>query len=648
MSQEFDHKLYIYDIETFSNVFTMVAYSPRFDEYKEFVVHDIEDGANDINALVDFLNSDLALVGYNNINFDGQILEHILRRKIRTAEEIYSFAQEVIDRQRENRFDLEYNFWDVKLKQLDLMALNHYGIGTAKTTSLKWLGFSMRRKSMADLPFDHTHEVKSLRQVDEILRYNRKDVDDTFAFYLENDQAIELRKGLIGKYGEKRLLNMAEPSIGSFILKEVLQERFGISKAELKKRKTYRKKIVVKDTLADYYNFHNQEFKDVLEYFKSQVIEADESGEIKLKGETLSYTMNFENVTYEYGAGGLHGCIKPGVYTSDEDHTIIDIDAKSFYPFIIWTLGIHPEHLPKEFSDVLKELFEERQTHAKGTVQNYSLKIVLNSIYGLFNNKYSVVYDPQCTVATTVNGQLLLSLLIDRLHKYGQILQANTDGITIRIPRKNLRILRSYCKRFERLTDMILEEVEYDKMVIRDVNNYISVDINGDIKRKGMFETYEDIEGSKNFHKNPSAAIVPHALTKYFVNGVNVEETITKHNNIHDFLYAIKKKSNFEYIGFICENNCVQKFKRHDGRVLRYYVSEEGQSLFKHFNDSRTNFLQAVNKGALIQNLDYVGRPEIVYGNETTKAKRGGYRYGDINYEWYINETIKVINEIEN
>lgn len=647
-TENFPRSLWVYDIETFSNLFTMVAYCPAKDDYLEFVIHEIGEGRNDFMLLRRFLESGPALVGFNNLKFDGQVLEHMLRGKIKTAEEIYAFAQEIIDRQRVYKFDLEYNHWDKKLNELDLMALNHYGIGTAKTTSLKWLGFTMRRKSMADLPFDHTHKVTSETQVQNVIKYNYKDVDDTFAFYLENDEAISLRKALAKEHSEKRIMNMAEPSIGTFKLKQMLSERFGLSKRQLKELKTHRKEIKVADVLSDIYSFHNQEFADVLEYFKSKVITADEDGTINLKGDALSYDLEFQGVEYEYGAGGLHGCTTPGVYSSDDDFTIIDIDAKSFYPFIIWTMGIHPAHLPKEFSDVLKDTFKERQKHAKGTVANYVLKIVLNSIFGMFNNKYSVVYDPQCTVATTVNGQLLLSMLADRFCALGKILQVNTDGLTIRLLRKDVPKLRTICRRFEKLTDMILEEVEYDLMVIKDVNNYISVDVDGDVKRKGMFETYDDIAGAKAFHKNPSAAIIPLALSEYFIKGVSPEEVIKNHNNIHDFLLAIKKKSNFEYIGFLCEENVIDKFKRHDGRVLRYYVAKKGQNLFKHFGDGRKNFLQAVNKGALIQNLDYIGRPEIVHGEESTKARRGKYRYDDIDYDWYIEETQKVIDQIEN
>lgn len=639
-------KVEVYDIETYSNLFTVVFYNPRNDIYTDYVIHDLRD---DRLELIKFIKTRPSLVGYNNLAFDAQVIEAIMRGQVETAEEIYAFVQDMIQRVKLDRWDLPFKEWDLRTTNLDLMTLNHYGLGTAKTTSLKHLCFTMRYPSMADLPYEHTAEIKTQKQIDDIIKYNYKDVESTFLFYLECEQAIDLRKGIFEEYGEKRIINMSDSSIASFMLKKILSKELGVSEKELKKRKTNRDKIEVAPLLRDYINFNNQCFKDAHNHFKSKVIYKDpKTGEISLKGkDVLGFSTEFQGLEYEYGAGGLHACIAPQIIEPTDNQLLIDIDFSSYYPWLAITGGVYPEHLSPKFTNILENLYYERKKHKKGTVKNHSIKIVLNSIYGLFNNKYSVVYDPQCTINTTVNGQLLLSMLCDRLSELGQIIQVNTDGLTILIEKKDVELFRECYKSFEKLSGLMLEEVIYSKMIIRDVNNYISVTTDGSIKRKGFFETYEDIIG--NYHKNPSASIIPHALSEYFLNSVDVETTIRNHNNIHDFLYGIKKRSNFEYIGLKCDDKIIEKIerKKFEGRVVRYYISNDGYNVYKHFLDGRKNNLQVVNKGCLVTPAPTIQRSEVFYGQESPKAKRGEIRWKDINYDWYINEANKIINLIE-
>ena len=53
-----------------------------------------------------------------------------------------------------------------------------------------------------------------------------------------------------------------------------------------------------------------------------------------------------------------------------------------------------------------------------------------------------------------------------------------------------------------------LEQATYQKMCIRDVNNYIGQYLNGKVKRKGCYE-YE-----QEWHQNHSALVVPKVAEK--------------------------------------------------------------------------------------------------------------------------------------
>lgn len=99
-------------------------------------------------------------------------------------------------------------------------------------------------------------------------------------------------------------------------------------------------------------------------------------------------------------------------------------------------------------------------------------KLSANSVYGKSNDKHSFLYDPIYTLKTTLNGQLMLSMLCEELNtkiKDLTMLQVNTDGITVKIRREDLDIYYDICKKWEEYTNLMLEYVEYNKMVIRDV-----------------------------------------------------------------------------------------------------------------------------------------------------------------------------------
>jgi hypothetical protein len=67
-----------------------------------------------------------------------------------------------------------------------------------------------------------------------------------------------------------------------------------------------------------------------------------------------------------------------------------------------------------------------------------ALKLSLNSCYGKSNDKYSFLYDPLYTMKTTINGQLMLTMLCESLVNSIPdltMLQVNTDGITVKIHR---------------------------------------------------------------------------------------------------------------------------------------------------------------------------------------------------------------------
>lgn len=84
---------------------------------------------------------------------------------------------------------------------------------------------------------------------------------------------------------------------------------------------------------------------------------------------------------------------------------------------------------------------------------------------------YSWLYDPQYTLSITINGQLLLTMLAEKFMEIEglQIIQVNTDGITVKIPKLKIAEYNTICKEWQKMSNLQLEFAEYSKMIIFDV-----------------------------------------------------------------------------------------------------------------------------------------------------------------------------------
>lgn len=125
-------RVFIYDLETL-DIFTATFIDKDSDYTRQFVISDYRD---DREELFEFLDEEVeALIGYNNLTFDSQILEFLYRNKNASASEIRNYAV-IITSDQENRFP-DIPEWKLRIKQLDLFKLHHFD-NKNRRTSLKW------------------------------------------------------------------------------------------------------------------------------------------------------------------------------------------------------------------------------------------------------------------------------------------------------------------------------------------------------------------------------------------------------------------------------------------------------------------------------------------------------------------------------
>lgn len=172
-------------------------------------------------------------------------------------------------------------------------------------------------------------------------------------------------------------------------------------------------------------------------------------------------------------------------------------------------------------------------------------KIVLNSTYGASKDQYNPLYDPLMANNVCINGQLLLVDLLEKLEmKFGNKclpINVNTDGILVKLESPDLyEEYLSVCKEWENRTGYELEHDLYKRVIGKDVNNYIIIDNDGNIKAKGTFVK----KLSKLDYDLP---ILNKALKEYYINGVPVEETINNCDELIEFQKIVKISNKYLY-----------------------------------------------------------------------------------------------------
>jgi len=627
---------WVYDYETLVNCFIAVfQHYKNEDDRKVFVIWN---DRNDLDALYEFymesINNKSWHISYNGLSFDAQITQYIINNypQLKTesapkvANILYKYAQDIIQRSDRKEF-LDYPPHKLYIRQIDLFKMNHWD-NPAKSSSLKWLQYSMDWINVEEMPVGHYEIVNDQATIDTIISYCINDVRSTSRVLILSKEQLALRQSLTKEY-DINLYNASEPRISKELFAYFLCKKLSMDKKTLKALRTPRPFIALNDVILPTIKFKTPEFNSVLDYFRNQVI-------VNTKG-SLSYSINYKGVTTDYGLGGIHGARTAGIYEATPGYTIMTSDVTSFYPNLAIRNGFHPEHLPKkEFCELYEWFFDERKKIPKTDPKNYVYKIILNSTYGLSNDENSFLYDPRFTMQITINGQLQLSMLYEMLSEIpGCIpLMQNTDGLEMMIPVAYKDRYLEICKEWETLTSLQLEHDEYQKMIIADVNNYIAVYKNGKTKCKGRFE-WEDLEKKKVavLHKNKSFLIIPKAIYAYFVNGIKPEDFLAANRNFYDYCAGAKAKGQWRFVMNEVKNGVVSTTQLH--KIIRYYVSKHGCKLSKrHLTDGREIQLES-------------GRWMQTVINDMTKRTDKVWDDLKIDNEYYLQQIYAEINNID-
>lgn len=625
---------YIYDFETYPNVITV-----SFSHVHSDVVHrfEISDRKNDLLKLVSFCfwlrDIKARIVGFNNIGFDYIILHYILTNYANgiTYQHIYGVSQEIFATDWNDRFSKLIWPSDWIIDQIDLFKIHHFD-NQNKSASLKYLEFQMRLTNIKDLPFP-PGTVLTSPQIDELIIYNDDDIFATKMFYFETLPLLRFREELTERYG-KNFINASDKKIGTdyFIMK--LEEAIpgSCTKINGQLKQTHHASIDLKDAVFPYVRFEHPEFNRVLEFFNAQTI-------YETKGVFDDLTATIDGFTYVFGVGGIHGSVDCATIVNDDEYMITDIDVKSYYPNLGIANRLFPEHLSDVFCDIYKDVYEQRKTYTKDQPENQMLKLALNGVYGDSNSKYSPFFDSLYMMKITINGQLLLCMLAEQMHKIPDLImiQINTDGMAVKHKRSDLEHIRSLCRWWEGETHLELEEVEYKRMFIRDVNNYIAEPVEGKLKHKGVYQVLHPRDRKPlGWHQDTSAMVVAHAAEAALVHNVDIKTFILNHKDLYDFccIAKVPRSCKLVMVG-------LDKIDIQTQNTTRYHVSLVGPELVKIMPPLPK--VIKVNPNAPDRRFGIAKGFKVTVCNDINDA-----RPDLINYEWYIQETRKLVDRIKN
>ena len=628
----------IYDIETMQELFLIGIYNPESKTYTEF---EVSKDKNQLDGYMRFIEQhpEYYWVGYNNLRFDSQVIEWILRNyenwhELTALETAAKIAQKAADIIHDANYDVfpEYREEWLTLKQIDVFRVNHYD-NKNRMVSLKRLEFEMDLENIEEMPIHHTKTNMTDEDIQLTKDYCKNDVMATYEFYkvtigqtehplYKGNNQIELRQDIEEEFGIP-CLNYSDSKIGDEMIKKFYCQEKNILYSDLPKKGLFRTEVKVRHCIADYITFQTPKLQ--------QFLKAISKEKLTIKDEFKESVEFYDNI-YTFAKGGLHTENKPKIFEADADHIIVDWDVSSYYPAIIINNGKYPHHLGPEFLRGYKTMFDKRlelkplakkDKKIKGIVG--ALKLAVNSVYGKSSDMQSWIYDRQLTMFTTITGELSLLMLIEAYELAGiHIISANTDGVTILVKNASFDNMTAINKWWMELTSYELERTDYSKIIFSTVNDYLAIKTDGEIKKKGDFLT--DFE----LHKNKSARIVPIALEQFFVNDVPVADTIRNHTNIYDYCLRQKASKDFHYEGHSKETKTVYN------KLIRYYVSNTGEKLLKVKNENSDSTAVDVSQVE-------AGEWLMTVCNHLTP----NHPLDNINHAYYIERAERIIHKIQ-
>lgn len=648
---------------------------------KAFIIYkDRHDSSKDICQLAElimFFTNHKCIMGYNSFNYDSKITDFILIsgrnfdnqtgkniNGIHITQILKEISDEVISVSRAKLYNFRYSWIPPKYRRLyedydiqKILYLDKTFVG------LKSVAINLRWHRIQELPLPPDSFIE-FNQIYDIFDYNINDVLITLTLVENQSEEINLRKEISDTY-EINVLNESRSSIGKRLMSKFYSETSGIPYNDFKDLRTTRSYMKLSTIISDRIRFISPELQEFLKKLKTEVVSPDTD---------FSKALFFRNTLYTIAKGGIHSVDDSRIYCEEsDDYEYEDADVTSYYPSIILIFKISPKHIIKEIFLYLVNMFTQDRVEAKRKgikIKAEALKIVINRIYGALKDIMDYLFDPKATYEVTLNGQLSLLMLIERLEVMSggaiHCISANTDGIVCKFKSKYRPLYEAICKEWEIDTLFNLEFTSYEKYVRNNVNEYIAIKKGfRDAVKKLLESNSENIEAELKkledkyvkgkgsyisdtpFNKGFSHPIVSIALRNYVLYNDDYKETIKNHYkkdrfNIYDYCISQKVDKKFDVIYTRVVNGKIIKTPLQ--QYNRFYVSKTGGTITKEdIYEGKPRSQALIAKKSLTLFNDYIHKDdynidfnfyihkveEFLYYRK--KNSKGNHKYEGIN-----------------
>ena len=566
-------KIYIYDIEVFSDDWIVVFRSPESDHHT--VIH------NDNYHLREFLSQpDIIIGGFNNKYYDDYVLLTML------------YGGSNIEVKKHNDFIIKekhqpWTFEFIKgrrkpFKSFDLKDDLDEGI------SLKAIEGNLKLPIVeSSIPFDIDRKLTP-EELEEVIKYCKYDVDSTVKLFEVRKKDYIDAKALVGEMYGLSYADSISPTNAKLSAKVLEAKR-----VERNDERDY----VIPDNID-----LSKIPKIVLDFFMQihdkSIPDAKLFGAGKgSKGMTLKFWLKTARgscpVTVAWG--GIHGAKPCVIIEETEDLKIRNKDVGSLYPNSMTKFGYCSRSMKdpkayekiidkrlgykkkaKEYSkkissklendwykkyetedlswsdnleairqDVDEATFNDIKLLAEYEAKQASLKLVINTVYGAMLNLHNDLADRWAGRSVCITNQLCMVMLIVQLAeqcKTIDFVNINTDGIMYTIDKSELDLADMIVATWCEITKFEMEDDDFVKVIQKDVNNYIGITPSGKFKTKGG---YVSLYKGGNFKTN-SLQIIHKAIVDYLVKGIPPEKTINECKDIFAFQQIVKTGGTYE------------------------------------------------------------------------------------------------------
>ncbi len=615
---------YVYDIEVYKNYFCVGL--KIFGEEKRIFL-EISEEQNNIHEVYQWFNNYKGfLISFNGVHYDNMVIKYLLLNydKLKNlnwaniTSDLKWFSDKIIN----DDFDDDIKtikYYKVGWTDVDLFLYWSKMLRISKKISLKSLGVQLGYDVIQELPYK-PNTILKVEDLPKLRHYNQvHDLGILELLCKEMEDDIKLRSNISVDY-QLDCWSWDAPKIASEALLSDYCKITGRNIREVRGTRFNKNTMYLNEVLEE---FDPGFTLPIFQNLFSEILNSKDSF-----SKDLHVQQGNTNIMLTYGIGGLHSVNKNEQYFSNDEFQVVTSDVASLYPNLI--INYQCIRFPEVLNRYIR-VKDERiiAKKAKQKEKDTFFKLILNSTSGLLDNQHSWLYYPEGAMKLRLIGQLVLTKFIEVcLINNWQVVSANTDGIEVIVPRDQLQkyetLLNEACSNF----NLDLEHEYYNKIIYKNVNNYLALTESNKVKRKGLFLLDFNEEGKRETPLGNSVdeIVISKALNAYYTKGISIRDFISnpEENKLHiyDFCKSNKISRNF----VVYHNNEVQQ------NLNRYYFTRNAPYLYKQKDGNGTLQHVNVNEGITLFN---------------TYEEKSWENY-NINYSYYISKANKIIEEINN